>query len=223
LARVSCPASPTCMLVFLTSTNIILIHKHSGVAGFFGKGKKQKPLPPSTATAAAQSRDSLNTVFTSSSDGPEAMRRQGKRLSVHTTTSTHNILRKRHSKATTSSSGERILSISHQISLYLTISHYISSYLTISHFISQYLTKSHYISPNIIISHQISQYLPISHYISPYILQHLTISPNFSLYLTIYRNILPYLNSITISIQLHHISATHSNDNYFTYQQTLSF
>ena len=76
--------------------------------GLFGRGKKSK-APATSAQTKARSRDSINTVFTTNSDGGESGRRNVKRLSAQTSLSTQLVLRKRDSKATTSSSGEALV------------------------------------------------------------------------------------------------------------------
>lgn len=87
------------------SDRLIIIFIHH-ILGLFNKNRKTKP----SSAPKAQSRDSINTVFTTSSDG-EAIRR--KRLSTAGTAASavsaaHLSYRKRDSKATTSSSGKPV-------------------------------------------------------------------------------------------------------------------
>ena len=72
------------------------------ISGLFGKSRKSKTIAHQPTT---HSKDSLNTVFTNNSDPDSVKQRQAKRLLAQPNNSLQITLRKRDSKATTSSSG----------------------------------------------------------------------------------------------------------------------
>ena len=73
------------------------------VSGLFGKNRKPKTIAHQPTT---HSKDSLNTVFTNNSDPDSVKQRQAKRLLAQPNNPIQITLRKRDSKATTSSSGK---------------------------------------------------------------------------------------------------------------------